>query len=130
MDTFTLLFLIGAALVGPILIYIVVNREPTGSPLAAAGLSIAFALFTAFTIAREGVGQVIANHNLNYWGTQVWYDLLIAVSIALFFILPRARAAGMHVVPWTIFVALTASIGLLAMVARLFWLERHAARTA
>jgi len=28
-------------------------------------------------------------------------------------------------VPWVIFTALTASIGLLAMVARLFWLEKR-----
>ena len=127
MDSFTILFLIGAAIVGPIVIAIVLRNRQVGSPALAALLSLVFGVFTAFTIAREGVVQVIANHSLNFWGTQVWYDLIIAVSIALFFIAPRARAAGMNLWPWAIFVALTASIGLLAMIARLFWLERQSA---
>lgn len=73
---------------------------------------------------------VVANHSMNLWGTQVWYDLLISVSLALFFILPRARAAGMKPLPWVLFVAATASIGLLAMVARLWWLENNHGATA
>ena len=39
--------------------------------------------------------------------------------------MPRARAQGMSIALWILFVATTASIGLLAMVARLFWLEKH-----
>ena len=35
----------------------------------------------------------------------------------------EVRAAGMNLPAWTIFVLATASIGLLAMAARLFWLE-------
>ncbi len=127
MDSYTILFLIGAALVGPIVLSIVIRNERIGSPALAALLSLAFGVFTLFTIAREGVEQVVFNHNLNFWGTQVWYDLIIAVSIALFFVAPRARAVGMNLWPWAIFVALTASIGLLAMIARLFWLERQSA---
>ena len=127
MDIYTALFAIGAILIGPVIISILIRDRTIGSPALAAGLSVLFGLFTAFTITREGLQQVIFNHNLNFWGTQVWYDLIIAVSIALFFILPRARVAGMNVWPWGIFVALTASIGLLAMIARLFWLERQSA---
>ena len=125
MDTFTILFLIGAALILPLMIYIATNRAEVGSPLIAGALSVAFGLFTLFTIMREGLEQVVFNHNINFWGTQVWYDLLMAVTVALFFVVPRARAAGMSIVPWVVFVALTASVGLLAMVARLFWLERQ-----
>lgn len=125
MDTFTILFLIGAALILPLMIYIATNRAEVGSPLVAGALSLAFGLFTLFTIMREGLEQVVFNHNINFWGTQVWYDLVMAVTVALFFIVPRARAAGMSIVPWVVFVALTASVGLLAMVARLFWLERQ-----
>ena len=125
MDTFTILFLIGAALILPLMIYIATNRAEVGSPLVAGALSVAFGLFTLFTIMREGLEQVVFNHNINFWGTQVWYDLVMAVTVALFFIVPRARAAGMSIVPWVVFVALTASVGLLAMVARLFWLERQ-----
>ena len=125
MDTFTILFLIGVALILPLMIYIATNRAEVGSPLVAGALSVAFGLFTLFTIMREGLEQVVFNHNINFWGTQVWYDLVMAVTVALFFIVPRARAAGMSIVPWVVFVALTASVGLLAMVARLFWLERQ-----
>lgn len=125
MDTFTILFLIGAALILPLMIYIATNRAEVGSPLVAGALSLAFGLFTLFTIMREGLEQVVFNHNINFWGTQVWYDLVMAVTVALFFIVPRARAAGMSIMPWVVFVALTASVGLLAMVARLFWLERQ-----
>ena len=125
MDTFTILFLIGAALILPLMIFITTNRAEVGSPVIAGALSLAFGLFTLFTIMREGLEQVVFNHNINFWGTQVWYDLVMAVTVALFFIVPRARAAGMSIVPWVVFVALTASVGLLAMVARLFWLERQ-----
>lgn len=123
MDIYTSLFLIGAILIGPIMISIIVRRQLIGSPAIAGVLSIAFGAFTVLTIAQEGIEQVIMNHTVNFSGTQVWYDLIFAASIALFFIAPRARAAGMNLWPWAIFVALSASIGLLAMIARLFWLE-------
>ena len=77
------------------------------------------------TIARDGVMPVWVNHTSNLWGIQVWWDLLFALGIACFFVVPRARAQGMAVPLWLLFVAATASIGLLAMVARLFWLERR-----
>lgn len=130
MDTYTLLFVIGAVAIAPVIVRILTMRSATGSPVLAGVLFVGFSLFTALTIAREGVLTVIANHTMNLWGTQVWYDLLISVSLALFFILPRARAVGMRPLPWTLFVAATASIGLLAMVARLFWLEKSAGRNA
>ncbi|NNE50471.1 MAG: hypothetical protein HKN38_09730 [Altererythrobacter sp.] len=125
MDIYTSLFLIGAILIGPIMISIIVWRQQVGSPVVASTLALTFGAFTVFTIAREGIEQAILNHTANFWGTQVWYDLIIATSIALFLIAPRARATGMKLWPWAIFVALTASIGLLAMIARLFWLEQQ-----
>ena len=70
---------------------------------------------------------VVVNHTTNLWGVQVWYDLLISVGVALVFVVPRARKVNMMVPLWVLFVASTASIGLLAMVARLFWLEQAAA---
>ncbi|WP_369027237.1 hypothetical protein [Qipengyuania sp. RANM35] len=103
------------------------GRLSGGNALIAAMFAGAFAGFTAITVFKEGVLLVWANHTTSLWGVQVWWDLLIAVTLALFFIVPRARAAGMNVLPWIIFVALTASIGLLAMAARLFWLEKQAA---
>jgi hypothetical protein len=95
-----------------------------GSALVAGALSAGFAAFTAVTIATEGVFPVVLNHTTNLWGVQVWWDLLFSLSVAFFFVLPRARAQGMNVGLWTLFVLATASIGLLAMIARLFWLEQ------
>lgn len=100
------------------------RRDTPGSSLLAASLSAGFAAFTIVTIASEGVWPVIVNHTSNLWGLQVWFDLLFSLSVAFFFVLPRARAAGMNTGLWTLFVLATASIGLLAMVARLFWLEQ------
>ncbi|WP_284125919.1 hypothetical protein [Parerythrobacter aestuarii] len=122
-----ILFLAGVAAAAAAILSIALARNATGSATLAAALFAGFAGFTAVTIWSEGVLLVVENHTVNLWGIQVWYDLLFSVGIALFFILPRARAAGMQVAPWIVFVALTASIGLLAMVARLFWLERQTA---
>lgn len=104
---------------------ILASRRVTGSYGLAAALSGGFAAFTAVTIANEGVATVWANHTSNLWGVQVWWDLLISVVLALFFLAPRARAVGMSLPLWALFVAATASIGLLAMAARVFWLESH-----
>ncbi len=58
--------------------------------------------------------------------------LLAATASSLFAIwsgyagsllLPRARSVGMRVVPWTLFVLATGSIGLCAMFARCLYLE-------
>ena len=119
-------YLCAAGLIGALLAVgtMLVQARIIGSAAVAAGLSGAFAGFSAITLYREGVVQVWSNHTANLWGVQVWWDLLLATGTALFLILPRARAAGMAVLPWTAFVTLTASIGLLAMAARLFWLER------
>ena len=108
------------------LAFIATTRDKIGSPVIAATLSGLFLGFTLVTILRDGVLPVWTNHTTNLWGVQVWWDLLFAVGIAAFFIVPRARAQGMNVLPWLLFVAATASIGLLAMVARLFWLESRA----
>lgn len=101
-----------------------------GNALLAGVLCAGFAAFSAVTIAAEGLLPVIANHTGNLWGVQVWWDLLFAVGIAVVLILPRARAQGMNTWAWTLFILATASIGLLAMAARLFWLENRAAGSA
>jgi hypothetical protein len=101
-----------------------------GNAVLAGLLSAAFAAYTALTIAREGVMTVIVNHTFNLWGVQVWWDLLSAVTIAMVLVAPRAKAAGMNLLPWTLFVLATASIGLFALAARLFWLEQRKAGEA
>jgi hypothetical protein len=106
--------------------WVIARGQKIGSAALAAALCGGFSAYTAVTIWAEGVMPVIANHTSNLWGVQVWWDLLIALTIALFLIAPRARAAGMNLIPWTLFILATASIGLLAMCARLFWLENQA----
>lgn len=107
------------------------TKRETGSPVAAAVLLVAFGSFTAVQLGQEGVIGFYVNHTQNLAGLQVWWDLIMATLIALFVIAPRARAQGMNVTAWGLLVGTTASIGLLAMCARLFWLERQAAaRTA
>lgn len=121
------LALAGLIVVIPIIAYLAISEKLKESALIAAALSAGFAAYTAVTIWSEGFMPVIINHTVNLWGVQVWYDLLMAVSIALLFVVPRARKAGMMVPLWVLFVGATASIGLMAMVARLFWLEQTAA---
>lgn len=106
------------------ILFITMRPGAPGNAVLAGALSAGFAAFSAVTIATEGLMPVVLNHTTNLWGVQVWYDLLFSLSVALFLILPRARAAGMSIAPWVIFILATASIGLLAMCARLFWLEQ------
>jgi hypothetical protein len=106
---------------------ILLRAQKVGSAALAAALCAGFAAYSAGTIYSEGLLPVLANQTSNMWGVQVWLDLLIAITIGLFLIAPRARAVGMNLPLWTVLVVATASIGLLAMVARLFWLEQAAA---
>lgn len=109
---------------------ILANRDGKGNALLAAMLSGGFAAYTAVQIAQEGVIMFWINHSQNLTGIQVWWDLIMATLVALFFVAPRARKAGMNVPLWGLFVASTASIGLMAMIARLFWLEGAAKEQA
>lgn len=129
MTPFIALFLGGAIGIAIALVVILSNRNAIGSPALAAALSGAFGAYTAVTIASDGILPVWENHTTNLWGVQVWWDLLFATGIALFLIAPRARKAGMNFPLWALAVAATASIALLAMCARLFWLERQAEAT-
>lgn len=130
MTTFHIIWL--AALVGGVvaLLTILTAKREVGSAAAAASLCAGFSAFTAVQIGQEGVTGFFTNHSQSLTGLQVWWDLIMCAVIALFFIAPRARAQGMNVTLWGLFVGTTASIGLLAMCARLFWLERQSGRAA
>ena len=127
MDTLQILFflVIGATTLAGV--YILVAKPTIGNWAVAAGLCVIFFAYTMVQIAQEGVMMFFTNHSGNLTGLQVWWDLVMCALIAFFFIAPRARAAGMNVVPWALLVGSTASIGLLAMCARLFWLENQSA---
>ncbi|AXK42951.1 DUF2834 domain-containing protein [Erythrobacter aureus] len=125
MTTLDILFVAGIAGALPFVLFLAFGRQVQESFLLVALLAGAFWVFSAITILREGVLGFVPNHTVNLWGTQVWYDLVICVVVALTFIVPRARAVGMNVPLWVIACGLSASIALLPMVARLFWLERR-----
>ncbi|WP_147127438.1 hypothetical protein [Shimia ponticola] len=107
-----------------------VTAGPDGQwqpPLAAwiipAGLSALFGAFSIATLWQEGLIAVYTNHSQNLWGNQVWFDLLLAVAMSWTLLLPYARRHGTRILPWMIFVFATASIGLLALAARVLYLE-------
>ncbi len=96
-----------------------------GLPAATGALLVVFSLWT---VAEEGLIQFWINHTTTLAGVQVWFDLVIAVAISFVLIAPRARAVGMPLLPWGLAVIATASVALLPMLARLFWLEARATR--
>lgn len=104
---------------------ILFNKSGKGNALLAAMMAAGFGAFTAVQIWQDGVMMFWTNHTQNLTGTQVWWDLICCALIALFFVAPRARRQGMNVPLWGLLVACTASIGLFAMIARLFWLEQR-----
>jgi len=126
MSVFEVSATIGLVIVVLVAIYIVAKPVETGNVFIAAVLSAAFGGYTAVTIYADGFMPIWSNHTNNLWGVQVWWDLLFAVALCLFLAAPRARKVGMNLPLWTVFVVGTASIGLLAMLARLFWLENQA----
>lgn len=112
------------------LLTILTRKREVGNTVAAAMLCAGFGAFTAVQIGQEGVFGFYVNHTQDLTGLQVWWDLILSTLIALFFIAPRARKQGMNIPVWAVFVGTTASIGLLAMCARLFWLESNQGATA
>lgn len=85
------------------------------------------ALLSAWSIAaivKEGPLGFWPVHTTSFWGNQVWFDLLMALSMGWILILPRAKAAGMKSPLWLIFILCSGSIGFSAMLARLFYLEK------
>ncbi len=122
MTTFEILFFAGAA-AGLFAWMGIVSGKGRGSWLLTALLGAFFAGFSAIAIWDGGPLGFVANHSVDLWGTQVWYDLIICVGVAFFLIIPRAKAAGMNVLPWSVAVFTTASIALLPMLARVLYLE-------
>lgn len=116
---------IGAALVFVAFIFvkIALPARARGGWLLAATASSLFAIWTGYAVFAGGWAGFWPLHQAGVWGNQIWFDLLLAVGAAWSLLLPRARSVGMRVVPWTLFVLATGSIGLCAMLARCLYLE-------
>lgn len=88
-------------------------------------LLFTFAAFSLYAVLTEGIFGFWAEHTRNTWGNQIWFDLLLAVGIGWGLAMPRARALGMRPLPWLLFIICTGSIGFLAMLARILYLENQ-----
>jgi TRAP-type uncharacterized transport system fused permease subunit len=93
-------------------------------------LSALFLAFSIYAIATEGLFGFWAEHVDTIWGNQIWLDLLFAVGIGWFLVVPRAKEYGMRPVPWLFFVICTGCIGFMAMISRLLYLEENSERRA
>lgn len=87
-------------------------------------LSAAFFAGSLIPIQTGGAFGFWAEHTRNDWTNQIFLDLLLCAGCAYFLLLDRARAVAMPVLPWFLAIAASGSIGLLAMTARVLFLEQ------
>lgn len=131
MLTPTHLFALAALLAVGYLMYANVRASPEpsrGRWKIPAGLAIAFLAFTIVAIWTGGPFGFLDELTRTWWSSQIWFDLLLAISIALCWMIPQARALGMWTGWWLVLVAASGSIGLLAMLARLWWLQERSTK--
>ncbi len=93
--------------------------------LLPATLSLLFALLSLQAISTESLFGFWTEHTRNLWGNQIWLDLLLAVGIGWFLVVPQAKALGMRPLPWLLLIVCTGCIGFLAMIARLLYLQEN-----
>ena len=91
-------------------------------PLAA---FVSLAGWTLAALAIEGPANLLPVYTASHWGLQAWCDRLVCASIAFFLMQNRARSAGMKSETWVILVIFTGGLALLAMLARMLYLERR-----
>jgi hypothetical protein len=128
MDVNTLLGLIAGALMISFALFVAVSKQKAlvrawVFPAAVSGVFLAFSIYA---VVSEGPLGFWAEHVRNFWGNQIWFDLLIAASIGWYFMVPKAKEQGMNVLLWMVLIVSSGSIGLTAMLARLLYLREHA----
>lgn len=96
-----------------------------GAWLLPAAASLAFLAFSTVAILQEGPLGFWPEHVRNLWGNQIFMDLLLLGAAGFTLVLPRVRAVGMRPLPWLLLSACLGSIGFLAMMARLLYLEER-----
>lgn len=102
--------------------------DPRGWVVPAA-LSACFAAWSAYAVVEGGPLGFWPELIGTVWEVQIWFDLLLAVGVAWYLLKPRLRHHGIAPLPWFALIVATGSIGLLALLARLLYAERLAART-
>ena len=96
-----------------------------GSWMLPATLSVLFLAWSVAAILVEGPVGFWREHTRNLWGNQIWFDLLLAIGIGWFLIVPQTKALGMRIYPWLLLILCTGCIGFLAMVSRLMYLREQ-----
>ena len=56
---------------------------------------VAFLAFSVVAVAAEGPLGFWENHTQDYWGNQVWLDLLLALGVSWCLLVPKAKELGM-----------------------------------
>ena len=98
---------------------LLINRAATKTSwLFPAAMSLAFLLFSLQTVMTEGPFGFRTEHTRNGWGNQICFDLLLAIGIGWFLIVPHAKAQGMHLAPWLALIICTGCIGFLVNTSR------------
>ncbi len=114
----------GAAFVLFAVYLIQIKANPAEDWRLPALVSLMFLAYSGFTVYQEGPTGFWVEHTRNFWGNQIWFDLLLFASAALFFMVPRAKKLGMNLFFWIPLAIATGSIGLMAMLARIFYLSK------
>lgn len=91
--------------------------------LLPAVVSLAFSVFTAFVVWREGFAPLWQVHLATGWGQQIGIDLVLAIVVGLVLLVPHARRLQVPVVPWCVATVLLGSIGLLGFCAHVLQAE-------
>ena len=92
-----------------------------------ATLSALFLFHTLYCVVTEGLFGFWDNTIMDFWGNQIWIDLMFAFGMTFALLITRARAVGMQPIYWLLLLCCSGSIGLLAMYARVLYLEEKAA---
>lgn len=101
------------------------SMAPGEGAYLAAAFGLAFLLYSIVPVVTLGPLGFWVPHTATTWGVQVMLDLVIAITAAFFLLQPRAKAAGVALAPWLVFICLSGSIGLLFTIARVMLAERR-----
>lgn len=115
--------IIGAGLLVVTVFYAITHKTGRHHWMGPLMISAVFLVFSIFTIAKEGLFGFWENHARDFWGNQIWFDLILGIGTAFVILLERLRARKMNPLLWFVFVLTGGSIGLLVMLARLLYLE-------
>jgi hypothetical protein len=86
----------------------------------------AWVVFTAYTATVALRGDVLALVKLtfsNAFSVQVFFDLVVAATVAMVYVSPKAKALGVPRIPYIIATALVGSVGLLAYITHVEWAQ-------